>query len=169
MAEKIEMSVPGIHEAVRRIRAEIHAQAQATTNNFHGTHLGAGALGPRPGARAFVAQHQAAQEVYDATMNQVMVDLERLADALAASVKTVENTEQAVKDALTRLNPDQVNLRADNVYLASIKESGNVLDPGLAADRADAADEARSGDSAPPSAPAPIAAPTDTPEGGRSF
>jgi len=156
MAE-ITMDVDGVREAARQLRANIKAQAQSTKHAFHGVHVVKGALGPTPGARAFVAQHQAAQELYDATIQQVIDDLENIAAALVASADTMGDTEDEARRALTKLDPSQLASKTHDVYTAQVQADGNVLDPGSVADAAAAEAEV----AGTPVEPAPVAAADD--------
>jgi uncharacterized protein YukE len=135
MAE-ITMDVAGVREAANQLRANIKTQAETTKSHFHGVHVRKGALGSTPGAAAFVAQHQAAQELYDQTIQQVIDDLENIAAALVASADTMGDTEESARRALTKLDPSQLAPETRAVYVAQVKAEGNVLDPGAAADNA---------------------------------
>ena len=135
MAE-ITMDVPGVLEAASRLRANIKSQAVTTKHDFHGVHVLGGALGSTPGARAFVAQHQAAQELYDKTIQQVIDDIENIAAALVKSADTMGDTEEAVRRALTALDPTKLAPQTRINFDQSVISNATALDPGDVADHA---------------------------------
>lgn len=138
----IDMSIDGVREAVRRVRADIATQAATTASEFRNTKLPAGSLGPRPAAEAFVEQHNAAHEVYVETIKKVEAELERIADALQASADSAQGVDDRVAEMLIRKAPEVQEKVVERAYLAAVKSDEATLAPGTAADGADGAHEA---------------------------
>lgn len=130
----IDMSIDGVREAVRRVRADLVTQAATTASEFRNTKLPAGSLGPRPAAEAFVAQHNAAHEVYVETIKKVEAELERIADALQASADSAQGVDDRVAEMLIRKAPDVQRKAVESAYLAAVSRDEETLDPGDTAD-----------------------------------
>lgn len=103
----VQMLLDEIEAIAKQTMGAMQADAHAQTATFRNGNLGAGAFNGLEEGLEFQAQEQAAQQVFAATIEKVMTDLETFGQTLLANVANFRRVDQSNADTLTAMQADR--------------------------------------------------------------
>lgn len=104
---QVLMLLDEIEAIARQTMGAMQSDAKAQTSTFRNGNLAPGAFNGLEQGLEFQAQEQAAQQVFAATIEKVMTDLETFGQTLMANVANFRQVDQSNADTITAMQADE--------------------------------------------------------------
>ena len=128
-AGQVQVIIDEIEAIGRRHLPGAQDDASVATQDFRNLELDPSSFGEVPIARSLGVQHGAAHEVFVATVDTVLQDLNDFASMLVASMKAHQATDEGVHSALIAFNGSygERGSRAEETFQEKLAEQGEQL------------------------------------------
>lgn len=129
-AAAVEVTIERIQQIANSQVSAMADTAREQERAFRNLDVGEGAFGQVPAAQQLGQQHRAAQQVFAETIKGILTDLEEFRDALVASAKAHESTDDAAYAALSALGSRYTSgnaLHSKQSYEGELAQQGSAL------------------------------------------
>jgi len=103
-AGRVEIDIARIKEIATSTMAQIQDDAHTDSASFRNTKLSDGAFGGIPEGVEFGNQAQAAQDLFQQVISEIVAELESFRDNLKQSAETHDSNDQAVETTMAAMN-----------------------------------------------------------------